>query len=921
MASKSWRKGSPEWFAEVRHLRWVLLGLITFITPAAHADVDLAFSSDGFAGAWQIAGPYPGRAARQIDISELTPKAGTLASKAWGGVWQPHGTGNGALDLKSILNTSARGGQVALATAELVLPKAFDGWFLLSADGSVDVRVDGKSLFARESQRLRGNSWDAIPLAIPPGTHRIVLILTHPGEHWAFEARLLERANLRPPANGRFRLLGVDERAARQLLRTMTLVALHAQLGPGGFRPELRVSHPRGMPLIASATPVKVEAARPEQSFEVGSVVVNQRGVHPLSATLPYLGEADLLPGTRNSTFVVSVGGERFEQRISTSSEAIELARRASTLLDRLPKTASPEEDIVAATTEWMLAELTGAADSRHAYQLAEAAARLRRWLASLAAPALPFLTPGVHELAHYSDLDDAPQPFRVHVPAGFDPKNGKRYPAVLALHGHNGSPKGILDAFVDNHSLDATRSVTGFVLAPEAHGNAFYRGPGEHEAMAVLALAKRVYPIDDSRVAVTGVSMGGTGTAQLALRYSDDFAAAAPLCGYHSYFIRRDTRGKALSSWETARMHHWSTSSWAANGRHVPLFVAHGTRDFPLENSRVLIQTYQKLGLSVAEEWPDTGHSVWKVSYRGARLWPWLTNHTRPDFPDHVTVRTDALRYGQQYWVNLTRLQTPGTMAEVDAVRSSPGDYALSTTNVSGVSLLLPPAATALGSKVSLDGQTLNFGPGEPVAAFRVGAAWSKRDPAPGTTFKKAGVEGPIRDVFLDRVTFVYGSRDEHTRRANREVAETFGRFHSGMDITYPVVSDRDLEADVPEKSSLVLVGNPRDHSVLARVAPKLPIRAEAGGILVGDERIDGTDIGAIFIHPNPEHPDHYVVVLTAPSAAGIWRALSLPALLPDFLVYDAKLADAAHEQVLGTAQARKAGFFANDWSLPKSP
>ena len=57
--------------------------------------------------------------------------------------------------------------------------------------------------------------------------------------------------------------------------------------------------------------------------------------------------------------------------------------------------------------------------------------------------------------------------------------------------------------------------------------------------------------PIDRDRVTITGPSMGGIGAASVPLRHPDRFAAAAPLCGYHSYFVRRDVSGRPIRPWE----------------------------------------------------------------------------------------------------------------------------------------------------------------------------------------------------------------------------------------------------------------------------------------------------------------------------------------------------------------------------------
>jgi hypothetical protein len=57
---------------------------------------------------------------------------------------------------------------------------------------------------------------------------------------------------------------------------------------------------------------------------------------------------------------------------------------------------------------------------------------------------------------------------------------------------------------------------------------------------------------------------------------------------------------------------------------------------------------------------------------------------------------------------------------------------------------------------------------------------------------------------------------------------------------------------------------------------------------------------------------------VITATQVGGILRALSLPQLLPDFVVFDKQLRPAATEQVLGNASVRAAGYFTRHWRLP---
>ena len=88
---------------------------------------------------------------------------------------------------------------------------------------------------------------------------------------------------------------------------------------------------------------------------------------------------------------------------------------------------------------------------------------------------------------------------------------------------------------------------------------------------------------------------------------------------------------------------------------------------------------------------------------------------------------------------------------------------------------------------------------------------------------------------------------------------------------------------------------------------------------IRVGTVTYEGVEVGAAFVRPSPARPDRYVAVVLSPSAEGTLRAFSLPDLLPDFVVYDTKVAGARGQLVLGSASLRAAGFFEPDWSLPK--
>jgi hypothetical protein len=283
------------------------------------------------------------------------------------------------------------------------------------------------------------------------------------------------------------------------------------------------------------------------------------------------------------------------------------------------------------------------------------------------------------------------------------------------------------------------------------------------------------------------------------------------------------------------------------------------------------------------------------------------------------VVLHTDALRYGSQDWVHVTELAERGKLGRVKAHAAASNRIELELLGISGVKFdRKDPLSANESVTVALGGTMMTFAPGEPLELHRTSDQWNK---GPGQTRgKRAGVEGPIHDVFLGPVVFVYGTQDRATALANREIAEAFARQRDYASVRYPVIADSELTAQHEQGASLFLVGTSRDNSAISAIEAKLPIRVDDSGIRVSDQRFTSSEIGALYIHPNPRNPLRYVVVLTAPDVAGLYRALSLPKLLPDYVVYDHQVATASGQQILGAARVVTAGFFTNDWSVPSS-
>jgi hypothetical protein len=239
-----------------------------------------------------------------------------------------------------------------------------------------------------------------------------------------------------------------------------------------------------------------------------------------------------------------------------------------------------------------------------------------------------------------------------------------------------------------------------------------------------------------------------------------------------------------------------------------------------------------------------------------------------------------------------------------------------IQTENVNGLAvdraLLAEPGVDA----VQIDGAEVAKGAGTWSFSLSKGA-WQKGDARPAATEKQLGAEGPIRDVFNAPVVFSYGTAEPGTARAAREVAEAWAaRF--GAEAVYPVVPDHALYADAVRDVNLVIVGTPQSHRFLRRHGAGLSLTFEGATLKMGAHRFTGRTLGAAFVAQSPLRRDRSWLVVISRNAAGLHLSRSLPALLPDFIVYDDRVAGAAGEQVLGETKVVAAGFLGHDFRPP---
>jgi len=843
--------------------------------------------------------------------------------------WTIASSGEGAIDLEKVFQSKGKPA-VGYLGGVLRVPKKARLLLLVGSDDGCEIIVDKKTIFVRDASRPQRDDDDLVPLDLDAGDHVVLFKLHQRDGGWAFRARLVDRS-FAPPAGVRLLLPKAGDDVARTLAKSMSWVRIVREPTKDGYALSTLVRFPEGAPLrppIAVRGGVNEGSSALIAAHDLGVVAIGPKSVTDFRANI-----AELAPSVedppKNLSVRVEVAGRVVDGGLAPRKVVRLAIERARAYLEKKSK----PDDIVATIDHLStrLAQQVARGDLDTSSQLADA-----KFLDAFVADAESGADPiakrtGPMRLAHIARADDKPQPIAVYVPK--TSLNGmKKVPLYVGLHGMNGGPLSMLRVFFggddDKKSMwELDRAMAGvtpidaFVIAPHAHGNAMYRQLGEEEVMDAIAWARARWPqIDPDRIYITGFSMGGIGAASIPFHHPDMFAAAQPLCGYHSYFIRRDVKGRPRRPWEQFLLEDRSNVSWVDNGARLPLWIIHGTHDLPEENSGVLIDAYEKKKFSIKHDHPDLGHDVWGFAYENMQHVSWFAGKRRVAHPKAVRFRTTRARFGDDAWVHLDRTAV-AEWATIDARAVDGSKIAVTTKGVDAFHLDRDPALFKEGAMtVTVDGVALSFAAGEPLAMHRASGTWTAGVPPNDVVYKQGKITGPIRDVWNDPLTIVYGVDDPLQTRANLEVARALAAIRWGVDVSYPVIKDSEYELDKAPTRATILVGNAKSNRVVRALEDSFPIKVNGDTLSFAGKTFTGNQLGAAFVIPHPKAPEQYLLVVEGVEALGTFRALSLPELLPDFVIWDERLAPARGQSLLAFGSVLAAGFFDNKWQPPKT-
>jgi len=189
-------------------------------------------------------------------------------------------------------------------------------------------------------------------------------------------------------------------------------------------------------------------------------------------------------------------------------------------------------------------------------------------------------------------------------LPQGYASDPVKKWPLLVFLHGagERGDDLELLKKHGPLKMIGAGKTFEAIVVAPQVPLNSRW---DPHGVKGLVDDIRQHYRVDDSRLYLTGISMGGFGTWETLVEYPKVFAAAVPICG-----------GPGIGVLKFDQI------------RTLPIWAFHGEADqvVPVELSKMAVTWMKKVGGNLRfTSYPGVGHDSWTQTYENQAMWDWL--------------------------------------------------------------------------------------------------------------------------------------------------------------------------------------------------------------------------------------------------------------------------------------------------------
>lgn len=494
-------------------------------------------------------------------------------------------------------------------------------------------------------------------------------------------------------------------------------------------------------------------------------------------------------------------------------------------------------------------------------------------------------LQPGITIRGYVSDVDGSVQPYALTLPAGVNPKDGRRWPLHVVLHGRADQMNEVNFIHrMDGKPLKAESDQpeqNWIQLDVYGRGNNAYRFAGETDVFEAMNDVKRRFRIDEARITLHGFSMGGAGAWHLGLHHPDVWSSVGPGAGFVDFY-RYQKKDPENSEQRLPEPQHttlaiYDSVNYAMNAFNVPVCTYGGENDPQLLASTSMAEAAETLDVPIKViVGPKMGHAFDPESQK--QFMAFHLEHSqkgRPRFGERKEIRftTHTLRFNKCDWMTIEEVESVYEPSTVEAKITDSGDVDVTTSNVAALRLTRDVATDAIIDGTVLECRSAADGLLPDVFYVKGETGWQVLDYDESRGFgdnpevrKRPGLQGPIDDAFMSSFVCVRGTGTAWNEDVNDWSKWTLDRFSAEfaqwMRGDVRMVDDVSLDDETIANNHLVLFGDPGSNAVLSRIVDRLPITWTKEKIRIGDQEWSAGDHGVSLIFPNPLNPSKYVVL-----------------------------------------------------------
>jgi pimeloyl-ACP methyl ester carboxylesterase len=508
--------------------------------------------------------------------------------------------------------------------------------------------------------------------------------------------------------------------------------------------------------------------------------------------------------------------------------------------------------------------------------------------------------------------------------------------PVALFLTLHGASVEAV------NQSASYEAKTWGHIVAPTNRRPYGFNWEewGRLDALEALDVVKQRYRIDESRIYLTGHSMGGHGAWHIGSLFPDQFAAIGPSAGWISFWTYRFPGIDRADTSAVRRMIRRATTTsetlmQAENLGQLGVYVLHGADDdnVPVGESRVMVDALKTFHKDcIYHEQPGVGH-WWDIldepgvdCVDWAPLFDFFARHARPGSERIREVHFLTSNPGVSAKNNWLTIDAQIEQLKISSVsiRFDPGAnrFAGTTKNVSRLAFDLDMLRTNAPLKVELDGQPLTGL--EQVSAHgqlwleRTNGVWAAGNEPPAG-LKGSRRYGTLKEAFRNRMIFVYGSsgtRAENEWAFNKARYDAEKLWYQGNG-SVDIVADVDFDPAAARDRNIVVYGNKTTNTAWKTLLSESPVQVGRSRMNIGGRTISGDTLCCLFVRPRAGSRTASIGVISGTGVVGMRLANRLPYLspginLPDCTVLGPSVLTAGEPGVIMT------GFFGLDWGVP---